>query len=288
MAAGLAPRRRCVVRRVRGYGMAALSMNEMTTFRWSFEEDVTQYKAAGIEAIGVWRQKLADFGEERGIEMLAASGLNVSNLLWAGGFTGSDGHSYRESLADAGEALHLADAMGAGCLVVYSGARNGHTQNHARRLFASALAELLPLAQELRIVLAIEPMHSGCAEEWTFLTSLDEAMSLIDRAGSPYLKLAFDTYHLGHDPRIVEQIPAIAPHIGVVHLGDALCPPNREQNRRCLGEGTLPLPCIVKALRKAGYDGYYDVELIGEEIENCDYHQLLEGSKRAFQQLVER
>lgn len=266
--------------------MAALSMNEMTTFRWSFEEDVTRYRAAGFEAIGVWRRKLADYGEDKGIELLAASGLRVSNLLWAGGFTGSDGHTYRESLADATEALHLADALKAGCLLLYTGARNGHTQNHARRLFQSALGELLPLAESLKIVLAIEPMHAGCAEEWTFLTSLDEAMSLIDRLASPYVKLAFDTYQLGHDPRVVDEIAAIASRVGIVHLADGRCPPDREQDRRCLGEGTLPLPCMVKALRQAGYDGYYDVELIGEEIESCDYHKLLEQSKRAYERLM--
>ncbi len=81
--------------------MAGLSINEMTTFRWTLEEDVTRYRACGIEAIGVWRRKLADYGEAKGIELLAASGMAVSNLLWAGGFTGSDGHSYQESLADA-------------------------------------------------------------------------------------------------------------------------------------------------------------------------------------------
>ncbi len=46
--------------------MPQLSMNETTTFRWSFEEDVAQYAAAGISAIGVWRQKLSDFGTQKG------------------------------------------------------------------------------------------------------------------------------------------------------------------------------------------------------------------------------
>lgn len=149
-----------------------------------------------------------------------------------------------------------------------------------------ALVELLPLAEELQIELAIEPMHAGCAEEWTFLTTLDEAMSLIEDLKSPYLKLAFDTYHLGHDPRVIGQISAIARHVGIVHLGDSGCPPEHEQSRRCLGEGMLPLPCIVKALRRGGYDGYFDVELIGEEIESHDYQSLLECSKRAYQQLL--
>jgi len=266
--------------------VAGLSINEMTTYRWSFEEDVTRYQAAGIQAIGVWRQKLADFGEEKGVELLAASGLQVSNLLWAGGFTGSDGHSYQEGLTDAKEALHLAAALRTSHLVVHSGARNGHTQNHARRIFVSALGELLPLAEQLKIVLDIEPMHVGCAEGWTVLTSLDDAMSVIRKFNSPYLRLAFDTYHMGHDPQVVEQIAQIVPYIGIVHLADSKCPPDREQNRRQMGDGILPLPCIVKALRQGGYDGYYDVELIGEDIESCDYRELLEISKRAFHQLI--
>jgi sugar phosphate isomerase/epimerase len=266
--------------------MAGLSINEMTTYRWSFEEDVTRYKAAGIEAIGVWRQKLADYGEEKGIELVKHSGLAVSNLLWAGGFTGSDGHSYQESLADAREAIELGAALDADCLVVYSGGRNGHTQNHARRLFAGALAELLPLAERMKVSLAIEPMHAGCADEWTFLTSLDEAMGLIDATGSPRLKLAFDTYHLGHDPRVVEQIARVAPHVGVVHLGDGRQPPDREQNRCPLGEGNLPLGEIVRSFERAGYRGYYDIELFGEAVESRDYFELLDGSKRAFAELM--
>lgn len=266
--------------------MAGLSINELTTFRWSFEEDVRWYHAAGIEAIGVWRQKLADFGEERGIELLDQAGLRVSNLLWAGGFTGSDGHSYDESLADAHDALRLAARLKTRHLVVYSGARNGHTQNHARRLFLDALEDLLPLAEKLGIVLDIEPMHAGCAEEWTFLTSLDEALALIDKLASPSIKLAFDTYHLGHDPRLIEQIPDIVRHIGIVHLGDSACAPEGEQSRQRLGQGILALPCIVRALRAAGYDGDYDIELVGEAIEACDYRELLECSKRMYQQLI--
>lgn len=264
--------------------MTGLSINEVTTFRWSFEEDVTQYKAAGIEAMGVWRQKLADYGDEKGIELLHSQGMRVSNLLWAGGFTGSDGRSYQEAVDDAREAIDLADSLRADCLVVYSGARNGHTLNHARRLFASALRELLPLAEESGVVLAVEPMHAGCADDWTFLTTLDEALALIDSLGSPYLKLAFDTYHLGHDQQNAARIAQIAEHIAVVHLADSRNLPCHEQNRNCLGEGNLPLGCIIKALQSAGYRGYYDVELIGEDIESRDYRSLLECSKRAFSQ----
>jgi sugar phosphate isomerase/epimerase len=266
--------------------MARLSMNEMTTFRWSFDEDVANYAAAGIDAIGVWRQKLSDYGEDKGIELLAQQGLRVSNLLWAGGFTGSDGRTFRESVDDAAEAIRVAAQMRAQCVVVYSGARAGHTHNHARRLIKDALRELAPLASDYEVTLAIEPMHRGCAAEWTFITSVDDALALLAAVESPHLKLAFDTYQLGLDPHIVDRIPEIADKIAIVHLGDSRQLPDGDHNRCRLGEGTIPLREIVSALESASYNGFYDVELMGEEIEAVDYRELLDHSKRAFGSLV--
>jgi len=266
--------------------MARLSMNEITTFRWSFEEDVERYIAAEIDGIGVWRQKLSDFGEEKGAELLADSPLAVSCLLWAGGFTGSDGRSYRDSVQDAMDAIRLAADLEAGCLVVYSGARAGHTHNHARRLFRSALAELAPVAAEQRVVLAIEPMHEGCAAEWTFLTDLDETLETIHAIGSDQLKLVFDLYHLGQNRTILDRVPEIAPLAAVVQLGDAREPPRGEQNRCRLGEGSVPLDEIVAALLEAGYDGFFDVELLGEDVEDADYADLIEHAKRRYAEWV--
>ena len=52
--------------------MGELSMNETTTFRWSLEEDLSNYVAAGIPAIGIWRQKLSDCGLGRAVELLGS------------------------------------------------------------------------------------------------------------------------------------------------------------------------------------------------------------------------
>ena len=90
--------------------MTLLSMNEITTYRWSLEEDVENYQEAGYSGIGVWRCKVADGDENQTIDLLNASGLKVTHLSWAGGFTGSDGRSAAESIVDALEALRLAAA----------------------------------------------------------------------------------------------------------------------------------------------------------------------------------
>ena len=92
--------------------MVQISMNELTTYPWSFE-GVQQYAKAGMDAISIWRHKLSDYGEEKGGELVRESGLKVSSLLWAGGFTGSDGRSFKESLEDAQEAIRLAAQLSA-------------------------------------------------------------------------------------------------------------------------------------------------------------------------------
>ena len=267
--------------------MDRLAISELTTFRWSFEEDVARYRAAGIRSIGIWRQKLADIGEQRGAALVREAGLTVYSLQWAGGFTGTDGHSHVESLADARLAIATAAALRADCLIIHSGARGVHTHNHARRLFHQALDKLLPVAEERGVKLAVEPMNGDCGGEFTFLNCFDETFELIAKYNSAALGIALDTYHWGHQPFLIERLPQLVPHLALVQLGDARQPPHGEPNRCPLGEGTIPLRDIVQGLNAAGYDGYYEVELMGEEIEAIDNYDLLARSRRTFSELMQ-
>ena len=266
--------------------MHRLSMNEVSTYRWSFEQDVLQFANAGYQAIGIWRQKLSDYGEERGVDLLAESGLQVTNLHWAGGFTGSDGLSLQESIDDASHAIRLAGAARAGCLVVYPGGRNNHTFRHAERLLRTAIESLLDLAEAADVTLAIEPMHPACAAEWTFLTDLESTIAVLEHFQSPRLKMVLDVYHFGHYRSMLANISEIVPHTALVQIGDRRSVHGIDQNRCLLGEGNIPLAEIVQTLLEAGYQGDFDIELIGQDIELCDYEHLLKTSKRTFDRLL--
>lgn len=266
--------------------MPRLSINELTTYRWTFDEDVTRYSQAGITAMGVWRRKLADYGEMKGVELLAEHGMQVSNLSWIGGFTGNDGRTFRESVDDGLEAIRWAAEMKAPCVVVYTGGRAGHTHNHARRLLKDALKELAPAALAAKVDLAVEPMHAGCGADWTFLNTLDETLAALDQLGNPAIKIVLDTYHLGFDPELAARLGTFVDKIAIVHLGDGKLPPDGDQERCPLGMGTVPLREISAALSQAGYGGYYDVELIGQEIETADYSHLLCDAKKHFESLL--
>jgi len=150
-----------------------------------------------------------------------------------------------------------------------------------------ALQRLLDVAEPLGVTLALEPMHPSCAADWTFLNGLDEMLQLIDAFDSPHLKLTFDAYHLGHDEAALRKLGELAGHIAIVQLGDARHVPCGEPSRCRLNEGMLPLGRIVGTLLEAGYEGFFEIELMGEEIEAGDYHDLLLHSRQAFDGLVE-
>jgi sugar phosphate isomerase/epimerase len=263
-----------------------LSMNEVSTYRWSFEQDVYRYADAGYEAIGVWRQKLSDFGEERGVDLLAESGLQVTNLHWAGGFTGSDGLSQQDSIEDAAHAIRLAGATRAGCLIVYPGGRNNHTFRHAVRLLRTAIDGLLDLAEAADVTLAIKPMHPACAADRTFLTDIESTIAFLEYFQSPRLKMVLDVYHFGHDRSILANLREIVPHTALVQLGDRRSEHGIDQNRCLLGSGKIPLVQIVQNLVDAGYQGDFDVELVGQDMQLCDYEYLLQVSKQTFDRML--
>jgi sugar phosphate isomerase/epimerase len=258
--------------------MSRLSVSELSTYRWSFEEDVFRYKEHGYQAVGVWRPKLSDCGEAKGRELLVDHQMKVSSLNWAGGFTGHDGRSFRDAIHDALDAVDIAAQIGADCLVVLAGSRYGHTRNHAKRILTKALIELSAASKAMGLQLAVEPMHAGCAHEFTFLTSIPDTLDVIASVGQSNCGVVFDCYHMAHDENAVDWLPSIVPFIRLVQLGDAKHAPMGEQNRCLLGHGVLPLEAIVRTIEQYGYTGYYEVELMGEDVEHFEYGEILSRS----------
>jgi sugar phosphate isomerase/epimerase len=262
-----------------------LSVAEVSTFRWSFEEDVFRYRSHGFKAMGIWRMKLADYGEAKAAEFLNEQGIQVSSLNWAGGFTGNDGRSFRDALHDALDAIECAAMLKADSLVILSGGRSGHTRNHAKRLLMQALKELSEAARAVGVQLAVEPMHIGCAQDFTFLTSIPDTLDIVAKLGQTNLGIVFDSYHLTHDEDVLNWLPALAPMIKLVQLGDAKSVPTGEQNRCMFGEGNLPVSTVVQTMESCGYQGYYEVELVGEDVEHYGYDRLLKESFERLQSI---
>ena len=238
-----------------------MSFSQMTSLRWSLLEEVLQLKASGYDGIGLWRPKVSNQGEDLAADMIREVGLGVSSLSFIGGFTGTNGLSYADAIADARDAINDAELLGAENVIVCSGTRNGHTVRHSRRLLVDALIEMSDYAGSRGIRLCLLPMHRHFAGSWTFLNTLDDTLDVLDQVNQESVRLAFDTYHLWQEPRLIERIPHLAPLTGIVQISDARCSPNADAERFVPGDGIIPLGEIVRGFQRAGFGGYYDVQV---------------------------
>jgi sugar phosphate isomerase/epimerase len=259
-----------------------LSITQLTTFRWSLPELVTHARDFGFPAVGLWMPRLGEFGEERAVDLILESGLDVSSLGTVGGFTGTHGTSWRDAVHDAADALRLAGRLGARTLTVLTGSRANHTHNHVRRLVRSALLALADEAAELQVELTIKPMRRSCCTQWTFLHDLRDAARLAAECQHRAVKVAFGTWHFWDQPEIESQLRRYAHLIGSVQLADGLPAAERIEDQRLLGEGAIPFDSLLQPLKDADYSGFFELDIWSHELWNRDYPSLLAHCRDQF------
>jgi sugar phosphate isomerase/epimerase len=263
--------------------MLRASISERTTFRWDLAEELAALHLHGFDTLSLWRPKLSDLDQAEARKLLDTAGVRVSSLQWAGGFTGSDGRSFQESLTDAHEAIDEAAAIGAEVLLVHTGCRTGHTLGHARRLVQEALERLAPHAHDLGLRLALKPTHPAASAGCGFLTQLDDAARFIEEVQHPCVGLALDLWHFGHQQTCLSLLPSIINHVHVVAVADCLGGPTAEHDRLPPGEGNLPLRHLLTALLEAGYRGDVEFEFVAEPLAAsvaAGYHEALRRTRR--------
>jgi sugar phosphate isomerase/epimerase len=246
--------------------MLRASISERTTFRWDLAEEVVALQQHGFDTLSAWRPKLSDLEPGEARRVLDAAGIRVSSLQWAGGFTGSEGSTFQESLTDARAAICEAAEIGAAVLLIHTGCRSGHTLGHARRLLQEALASLAPYAEEFGVQLALKPTHPAASVGCGFLTQLEDALRFVRELGHPCLGLALDLWHFGHERDLLSLLPALIPSISVVSLADCRGAPSAAHDRLAPGDGTLPLNRILTRLADAGYQGDVEFEFVAEPL----------------------
>lgn len=263
-----------------------VAFNQVTTLSWSFQQDVGQVRSLGFDSIGLYRRKLGDVGVDVAAAVLDDGDMTVSSIGWAGGFTGSDGWTYDDAIADAAEAIDEAVSVGAATLTIISGGLNNHIRKHAMRMLCTAMGVLSKIASQSGVQLALEPIHPGCGDAWSFVHDLELAMDIVARVDHASFGLVCDLYHLGLQDPSMDLLREAAAMTRLVQVGDGRTSPCGEMNRCPLGRGSVPIRDMVDALRDGGYDGPWEVELIGRDVEQLDYEQLLRHSRDYLGQVL--
>jgi len=130
-----------------------------------------------------------------------------------------------------------------------------------RRVTASAIQSVADLGASSGLRYYLEPVA------WTPLSSLGQAVDVIDAAERDNVGLVLDFWHLWQRGATPEDIAGLnARVIFGVDFADSLGPPGTgtpDQRSRCVwpGDGDIPLREWIDAVRSTGFDGWWDNEL---------------------------
>jgi len=252
--------------------------------RWSLEEDVRGLERLGFRSISLASTKLRAYGVARAIRLLRGSGLRVAHL-GSYGYFGVERRTIRRGMDDVRRALGVLHTLGGDVLVVISGGRDGASWEDAARAYTDAYAALLPEAAAAGIRLAIEVVHP-LRQDLTFINTLADAREVARRAGrgGGYV---LDFWHSGWERGLLASIARDAGRrIHAVQISDYKRLTMRTLDRALLGKGVLPLRAMIRGLETGGYRGWYEAEIISDDVERIGYERVLRQTRTAFARLV--
>jgi sugar phosphate isomerase/epimerase len=264
--------------------LARLSIGHYMLRRWSLEEDVRHLERLGFRSISLASTKLDAYGPERAVRLLRASSLQVAHVGSYGHF-GTTRQTARAGIERVRRAIDRVHRLGGAALFVLSGGRGSAGWETAGRVLRDAYAALVPEATAAGIRLALEVIHP-LRQDLSFVNTLADARELV-RAAGPRGGYVLDFFHSGWERRLVETIAAdAARRIHAVQISDYKRVTMRTMDRALLGKGILPLRALLRALERGGYTGWYEAEIISDDVERLGYERVLRQTRAAFVRLL--
>ncbi len=233
----------------------------------TIEADITLASRAGVSGLSVLRSEVARVGASTVRQRLDDVGLSASSVMAIGDIAGT-----REPDPErTAWALEAANQIGAQHLLVYTGPLGTSSVAHADERCRHWFAEVRPRSRDAGIALMLEPMFP-MMRQVTYVHTLRHALRIVEPFDD--VKVVVDTAHLWWEPDLVELVRDNLERIGSIQLSnlssDAFA--SRTFRRARLGEGVVPLRDLVRAFDRAGFRGWYEHEVIADDV----------GDKAAF------
>jgi sugar phosphate isomerase/epimerase len=253
-----------------GAELSRLSLNQRTTASWSLPEAIQGCVDAGLGAIGIWREQLAEVGFDEGCRLVADAGLRVSSLCRGGFFTASDPAEAQAAEASNRQAIDEAAGLSAATLVLVAGGLpTGDRDLQAARDRATfAIERLVPYAHERGVTLGIEPMNPIYAADRGVISTLGQSLDIAERFDAADVGVVVDTFHLWWEPGVADQLQRAGQRIVSYQICDWITPLPADTllARGMMGDGHIDFPTFTKSVAAAGYGGDVEVEIFNADL----------------------
>jgi sugar phosphate isomerase/epimerase len=280
-----------------------LSLNTGTTRDITLSDAVDVTAQAGLEYIGVWRNRVAEAGLENAAKMIADAGLKVSSLCRGGFLTAGDEAGQKAALEDNRAAIVEAATLGTRELIMVVGGlpaaahvlggrgdRNDKDIVGARARVADRLAELVPFAREHNVRLVLEALHPMYVADRAVLSTLKQALDLAAPHPADTVGVVVDTFHVFWDPELEEQIARAGREgrLASYQVCDFNLPIASDAllSRGLMGDGIIDFASISSWVAAAGYTGPVEVEIFNQEVFDQDPTLTVKTMKERWEDLV--
>ena len=217
------------------------------------------WQRLGIDHVGLTSPKLEAIGWQHAPTIIADAGLRVSNVA-------SEFHALDNS-------VNFAAAVGA--TVVYTSQTGpAGDWDEAATAFCAQVAPCLAQAMEMGVVLSVEPTISLRADR-SFVFTFRDA---VDLARSSGVGVVLDIYGCWHERSLEALVRENLDFIALVQLSDYAAGTRDTPNRVTIGDGVIPVEPLLAMLLDAGYEGVFDLEVMGPRIDAEGYEPTVQRS----------
>lgn len=145
--------------------LSRLSLNQMTTQRWSLREAVEGCLETGVPNIALRRERVAEIGLPEAARVVREADVRVSSLHVGGRFPAASEAERRARLDDSRRAVEEAAELGAEVLSLLAGAAPECGIDATRAMVEEGIEQIIPDAEQSGVKLAVEPLHPVFAAE---------------------------------------------------------------------------------------------------------------------------
>src|SRR4051812_10195624 len=258
-----------------------LAINSLSTATWPLERDLDAYSHLGVHTASLYYDKLEAAGVDKGVALVKSSGLSVMSLFTRG-VTLCQPELWASEQARLTDAIAAGAALDAPLLVLTTGAIGDMTWDEGVDTLARALEPLLTAAASAGVTIGIE-QTLPVRVEVGFIHSFRDIVEVARRLG---LGAVFEANYSFNERDIDTTLAGSMDVLATVQLDDLIPPSTTVPDRAVPGDGIIPLARIIEQCVAAGYDGPFELEVLGPRIEKEGYESVLRRSIDSLNQIL--
>jgi sugar phosphate isomerase/epimerase len=268
-------------------GHPRVSVNSICSYHQPLTDDVALWRELGVTYIGTILPKIEEVGWDTARALITGDGLRVSTIFGPT-YCPLDSKSTPESsLSDRMmtiKTLEFAASIGAESVYVCSGGAASLTWTEAADAFCEMIGPAVDVARQIGVKLLLESTNPlRCDVSFVFWQR--DSIDLARTAGtSIMLDLQTAWYERGLEKLVRDNLDLVA----LVQISDYIIGTCQTGDRAVPGDGDIPLERIISMLLDAGYEGSFDLEVMGPRAEAEGYASNVRRSLERASEMLAR